>query len=775
MDKKYLMKSMAALMLVASVSSCVSEVDEVNQTELNAAIKENAELQLGITIPEGQTWEMSTQVTTDIAINLGLDQSYTVGIYDENPLFNSDAKFYALEKVNEGEALNTSITLPNAASRVYIAVYDSKLRSVVHAVSVEDGKIVANIGGAMRGASMRAVESDYTDTYAKTLNDYLNPTLPATDQWGNPQWQTVKNLTTSEFSSYLSIDDDMIVNQTSQGNHTLTDASWSAGLGGDFIGHGDGKHFRIDKGTVINEVFHVNGAHGVVNDVVIYIEGTVHLNGNTLNGPTLVVADGGKIVLDGTTNMSNTGRFVVMPGGTIEGAEGVAFNVNNGGYCYNAGTIEFDGELNVNGSDVYNNGIIKVDVLRNTAGGKFTNFGHITARTNIGAGDSYNSTIINGCYMHYTEDAGIGSLTQLDNSRLDVGGMAEFNQDNQYLYNNSVIDAGSIWVNGTSFFGSDNTSDVAIIKTEKIIFAGNIYINQNKDDQYQTARWTWVARKVDGKGTIYLDWDPYETYGTKTENGVKVAGAKITDDNGYTMLSVVLESNYNYTSSATSAIIIPEGDCSGMGNNSNGGGGTIVGGPAVYTYAFEDQKVSGDYDMNDVVLKVSHPYTVNNDGGYDYDTSKLNCELVAAGATFNIRVLIGDRDLFGEIHNALGVNEGVMVNTGTHTNVVTRSTKMVQIDAPRNWNGDFTNLDVKIHVILTQGGNKPYDIEYKVENIMPYAIMIPMDWKWPTERTRVTDAYPNFITWAQTDKTQRTAAMNEWYKTPVSGKVMSNQ
>ena len=94
----------------------MSPVDEAQKA------KENAELQLGFEIPDGQTWDMASQVTANISVNLGLDQEYAVAVYDKNPLFNSSAKFFAMETVKEGKALSTSFTLPNSLEKVYVVV-----------------------------------------------------------------------------------------------------------------------------------------------------------------------------------------------------------------------------------------------------------------------------------------------------------------------------------------------------------------------------------------------------------------------------------------------------------------------------------------------------------------------------------------------------------------------------------------------------------------------------------------------------------------------------
>lgn len=789
MNKKYLMRGMAALALLAGFSSCVKDVDGsssgINEEQ---TAKENAELQFGFMIPDGQTWDMASQVTTNISVNLGLDQEYTVGIYDKNPLYDSSAKFFALETVKEGKALSTSFSLPNSLERVYVVTYDSKNRSVVNTVAVENGQISANIGGATAAATSRAAEdaSVYPD-YVKTLDDYLNPASVVV--YGNNF--TVANISLEGMASYTALTDAIITGDTSQGNHTLSDKNYNPTE--HFPGNGDGKHYRVAADTEITEVFNINGTYGVINDAVIYIEGTVHLNGNTLNGPTLVVAPGGKIILDGNTDMSNAGRIVVMAGGSIEAADGInpAFNVNNGAACYNAGTIDFDGQLNVNGSDTYNKGTITVDVLRNTSGGKFTNFGHITARTNMQAADSYNSTIINGCYMHFTEDAGIGTLTLLDNSRLEVDGRAEFNQATQTLYNLSEIKAGAIYINSTKFAGPTASGSYAIVMTE------TVWANQGAD--------------LSASGNIYFDWNPESEGGLVNHQGV--ADYNSTVDNGYTTLSYIKGLNLNYTTENSSPLIIPKGDCTGMGYNPDGGGGKIYGDPAVYTYAFEDQTLNTDYDMNDVVLKVSYVVkeegTDENAGKVIYDKTQLKVQLVAAGATYEIKAKIGDAYLFDgqEIHLAMGQNKGVMINTGgTGSNSVNGVPPAEwTVAVPEGWNGEFEELPVSIEVSTT---NKTY--AFPNDDIYPHVVMIPVDWAWPIERVNIKDAYPgtddaetitntytatytnketnelvegeftmefkenSFAAWATSAAADRVGDRNGWYNCPLDGNVITS-
>ena len=792
MNKKYLMKGMAALAFLAGFSSCVKDVDGsssgINEEQ---RAKENAELQLGFMIPDGQTWDMASQVTANVSVNLGLDQEYTVGIYDKNPLYDSSAKFFVMETVKEGEALSTSFSLPTSLDQVYVATYDSKNRSVVNTVDVENGQIVANIGGASAAAKNRAVEdASVYPNYVKTLEYYLNPTT-GRDAYGNTWNLTTTQISVEQMKAYTAITDAIITGDTSNGNHTLTDLNHNPSQ--HFPGNSDGKHFRVASGTEITELFHVNGEQGKVNDVVIYVEGILHLKGNTLNGPTLVVASGGKIILDTDNNMSNAGRFVVMAGGSIEAAENVTptFNVNNGGQCYNAGTINFNGQLNVNGSEFYNKGTIMVDVLRNTAGGIFTNFGHITARTNTIQGDAYNSIIVNGCYLRFTGDAGTGPITLLDNSRIDCDGQL-YMTGASTMYNLSEINAGSIYCQGATINGPTAQGTFSIVKTSKFLVShgGDLYVKNN----------------------AYVDCDPVEFY-----NYQNVNYRKTMNDNDYSYsgaYSIIHNNIAHWTSENSSAIIIPEGDCTGMGNNPGGGGGKIYGDPAVYTYAFEDQTLNTDYDMNDVVLKVSYVVkeegTGENAGKVIYNKKQLKVQLVAAGATYEIKAKIGDAYLFDgqEIHQAMGQNKGMMINTGgTGGNSVSGvAPAECTVAVPAGWNGKFEELPVSIEVSTTK---KTY--AFPNDDIYPHVVMIPVDWAWPTERTNIKDAYPgtadaktikntykatytnketnelvegeftmefkenSFAAWATSAAADRKGDRNGWYNSPLPAKTMKNE
>lgn len=384
----------------------------------------------------------------------------------------------------------------------------------------------------------------------------------------------------------------------------------SGGGGGDSGGgteeKGDGHHYRVAAGTTITKKFNLTGLSGIFNDIVVYVEGKVHLNDNTLNNVTLVVANGGEVIIDGSTNMTERGRFVVLAGGKITSTQNVSLTITNGSPCYNAGLIQMtSGELNVNGCDFYNSadGTVKVYSLCNTSGGKFTNFGVIEATTNMQAGDAYNSHVINGCHMKFTGDAGVGGITMLDNSRLDVLGQLfitgrEENGSgrNNTLYNHSVIKAGSIKFRNATFVGPTASGEYAIVKTSKELVDWANTLNS-----YNNVYWDIVVSEFYDYDNNQLDVT--DIYG---------APWHILNNGDWCTSGIT---NYVKETTALATYSIPAGKCTGDGYNGelNPGGGKPEPTPLTMRYMFEDNYPDmGDYDLNDCVFSVTPVLDENN-------------------------------------------------------------------------------------------------------------------------------------------------------------------
>lgn len=170
----------------------------------------------------------------------------------------------------------------------------------------------------------------------------------------------------------------------------------------------------------------------------------------------------------------------------------------------------------------------------------------------------------------------------------------------------------------------------------------------------------------------------------------------------------------------------------------------------VFTYCFEDTKTDSDYDMNDVVIKAVR----TNETTIEY-------RLVACGAHDDVYVRglnIGAITDNAEVHDLFGVSDHM-------TFINTDGSSYPYVSATRTVSKDFSLLDEAQQPYI-------YDATTNVEVRLaktgqnPWAILIPTDFKYPSERISVTKAYPLFNSWGE-----GSILSNLWYNTPDKSKV----
>ena len=527
-----------------------------------------------------------------------------------------------------------------------------------------------------------------------------------------------------------------------------------------YIGGSDGRHYRVASGTTITKAFHANGNdennQPMMNGVVVYVEGTLNLyKENTLNGVTIVVADGGHVILNGEVNMSNYGRFVVLGNGSITGTDGSSLKINNGAKSYNAGTIDYNGELNVNGSDFYNCGTINLTSMRNTSGGKITNFGHITCGTNKNAADAYNCEMINGCYWHYTGNAGIGKLTMLKNSRLDVDGKAEFTQSWQnldvqtatpydlqnatiaspnILMDKSVVNVGTAYVTNTVFQGPSNSDEFAIVKMGKVEVGNGTDLMQRQN--------------------CYFDWDITELYNKQSVKYQDIPEAdKQYNPWGY-LVDYYRVHVTKFATPTNSKFYIPaaetDDDCTGAGYGIPGGGNTPTPEPEpeptptptptpeqetvvrVVAEDMGDQSLNeaSDFDFNDVVFDVTY-----------VEEGKVRIKILAAGGTLPLTIgWDGTGDyITHEVHYRLGYSESTMINTHSEVGYHQDDVSPKEFDYTGTFSKASFKQDVRDNIpVKVRKNGVWYDIKAEKGKI-PRKLAVGTNYDWCDERVDIDD------------------------------------
>ena len=817
MNKKYLMKGFAALALVAGFSSCVKDVDGISQAEQDASAKENAELQLGLNIPDGQTWDMSTQITANVSVDEKAGETYRVTVYSNNPLADGKGVFLTRGTINNGETFTGKFTCGSGVKSLYVGLTDSKGYTVYKQAAIENDKLNLNFGGSS-SASRRSytIKGDTYSQFTFPTQEELTAAYPTTVPDDADEIADLTSMDKYKTAEYDNGNLYYIYSVNGAGHNYKVTKTGEVSIGGTWANKTEGAYnvyVNVDGNITLK-------TNGVISMNLYILKGNVTLDYNfapysgifsvgsraTVNDPRQNITeqpessiDGIKVFNRGTYNAPNTYYFELQNKvyfyneGTVSVTKDLIFNAGAGNpsYFYNIGddskltasSVTFNSTCNfITNGTVNISGETKVtkDEVTWVNNGKYT--------TNTMLFSSKNGTFYNYCQLIVKDVCKFldGEFNMMEDSYAEFKyGM--FDNFIVNMANNSGIQItnGSKWerqAQGT-FQGFKAVDDDAVCYVR---LGGNQYVPSHNGAAFHLQGKHLTAAISNMKFYNYynggfMNYSSFDGPNFWDETNAETLKG---DKDGRITWDIHNASVANIESATFAEI--KKGQCSAAWEEKEY---EIYEEPQVYTYAFEDQKVNGDYDMNDVVLKISYHAVRDEEGRItEIQQNKLDVKMVAAGATFNLEAYVGDHKLFdNEVHAAFGVDPSLMVNTGRNTASIIPED--LGIDAPAGWDGDFKNLDVKIHVLISE----PYWIEYLTdkEKVSPYAIMIPNDWRWPTERTCVTEAYPgkntanagepvvfddeySFRKWAETPNADRTDAMKSWFNYYLEGKTMTN-
>src|SRR5574344_348185 len=149
MKKYFSLLSVLAIGILATGCSMGDAYNENANKEASEAafIKEFGD------IASNQTWNTVTQRTATVNVSLGTGESYTVGIYENDPLFNvSNCGLLAQGTVSDGSSVSLKFDSPAEQNHYYVGLFDSKGRSRVQIDSLLNNQMMANFGGSSSSA-----------------------------------------------------------------------------------------------------------------------------------------------------------------------------------------------------------------------------------------------------------------------------------------------------------------------------------------------------------------------------------------------------------------------------------------------------------------------------------------------------------------------------------------------------------------------------------------------------------------------------------------------
>ena len=156
-----------------------------------------------------------------------------------------------------------------------------------------------------------------------------------------------------------------------------------------------------------------------------------------------------------------------------------------------------------------------------------------------------------------------------------------------------------------------------------------------------------------------------------------------------------------------------------------------------YTMCFEDRLETADYDLNDVVLRCRR-----------IDNTTLELSLIATGANDNVYIhgATGWEWNDQEAHAIFGVitkeGENRFVNTENGSDPTDVKSSYVTIN-------EGITIPQYLKNIYIENRTTGKEIRVSKQGEPPYAIIVPQDFQYPMEHTRITEAYAKFLEWAQ--------------------------
>mgnify|MGYP004511931507 CR=1 FL=1 len=177
-----------------------------------------------------------------------------------------------------------------------------------------------------------------------------------------------------------------------------------------------------------------------------------------------------------------------------------------------------------------------------------------------------------------------------------------------------------------------------------------------------------------------------------------------------------------------------------------------------WTLAFEDVYRNADFDFNDAVIKLVP----------DYENERCCVTVMAAGSTDRMYLHYdgpdGDMNL-GEIHSLLGGTADKPINTNSSM----PTAPFVQVDCvPWSRDYDIQQDARRFYIEVKRGTCRDCSDILQLPDepgLLPQAVLVADEWKWPREGVHITKAYNTFANWCK-DVTK--PAYWSWYVYPNS-------
>ena len=368
----YRFSVMAAIAGTLAFAGCTDDVYDPERG-IQTEPKENP-LGEDFAAPDGFNWSMINTVNLNVEVNDEFDgrYKYLIEVFTANPISDVSAAPIAVGTADKDGNYNAEINVSKATARLFIRQTDPKQRKEVYEYDIPEN------GGALE-CKLYSVSTGTKTRAASRVTANSNPAAEAARAAG------ITEIADKEYKEAEVIP---AVPGTSDGY--ISDNPWDEGVLADGAEYIIGKEYTSASPYLVQ--LRTNRGRATV-----FVQGVWKLSDNHSN-LDIYVMNGGKIIANALT-VGNNNTLALQSGGSLEctslklgcptknfgsikvGKE-LSMNLGNRPELFNAGNIEADDEITINGSNVINHGTLSAHEF-NFVNARILNKADLTSATDI--------------------------------------------------------------------------------------------------------------------------------------------------------------------------------------------------------------------------------------------------------------------------------------------------------------------------------------------------------------------------------------------------------
>lgn len=792
MKQKSLLTFLIATAMIGSFSACVDSEKDLR----DGSFQMPNPMGEGFAAPEDMDWNMISDVKVSVDVEDQFDGKYfyVVELYDANPIITENAHLLSKGTAKKGQPFKANIAIPNIINTIYVKTITPEKLSTVRAIEVSHGEARHDLNaaiGQMKSStrSLAVTRGSETPENVNADDASLFPTEIPADAVEFPSWEYKSNAKYKVTSSVKSINIGgssnialYVIEDIHLRNLSLTKGSRLYIL--------PGKKVTIDASDNSQSAIITVGKGATV----------------TFNAETAQLSNSFKLYNAGILNARTlmcTGSSIFYNLGTAKFDEKLSGESENV-VIVNEGTINGH-KIDIKGSRIlnYDTGIVEVeDTELDYSASSWENDGKwITHEMDIKGKSIY----INRCYLEVEDDLDLEGThlvvdkeayvrckeLKMERSQVDLGAKALFKITEKAEFEDNKKQ-------GFTGIGEEKAL-LVIAKVEKdddnmIYYSGKLQIlcshHSGSDKRWSSSEVEWVE---DGKPTISIN--PTKCNGGASYNPQPETPSEpnypieTTDNQNYTYLFEDQWPVYGDYDMNDAVLTITHRKLKTNKENK-----VTKFELSIDLEAVGATKLLSAALMLDEVPANAITQAVRFEGNIRPTSFSLNAQNIENGQD---KAVI---PLFDNAHQKLGLNRYEPINT------ISGSQSNTQNTATINFSIEFNNPTLspeafnvnKLNVFIIAGGNKNNRREIHIAGFAPsklaetdifgnnddrsslssgkyylsrdnlaWGIIVPTNFKWPLEYTKIQDAYSKFEKWVTSGGKEET----NWWADFKEGKV----